>query len=107
MILKHYFSRIAIMMLSLKNQNKTLKQLDDTSKTLDDKTPTIAPLECDGAKFVDTQPSLLLEDDKEEVKEGKGINIFTSSKVVPRLLLTKIKAGNNSYTLKKEIREIQ
>lgn len=54
MILKNHFSRIAIMMLSLKNQNKKLKQLDDTSKTLDDETSSIAPLECDEAKFVDT-----------------------------------------------------
>ena len=46
---------------------------------------------------------LLLESDAEEVKEGKGIKILTSKKLLTRLpvLLVQIKAGNNSHKLKK------
>ena len=47
-----------------------------------------------------------LEGDEEEVKEGKGLKILTGNKLLPRLpvLLAQIKAGNNSYKLKNEIR---
>ena len=39
-----------------------------------------------------------LESDEEEVKEGKGLQILTPNKLLTRLtiLLTQIKAGNNS-----------
>ena len=44
----------------------------------------------------------------EEVKEGKGLNMFTPSKLWTRhlVLLSQIKAGNNSSKLKNEIRKI-
>ena len=43
----------------------------------------------------------------EKVKEGKGIKIFNPNKLLIRLsiLLAQIKAGNNSYKLKIEIRQ--
>ena len=46
--------------------------------------------------------------DEEEVKEGKGLKIFTLNKLSTRLpiLLAQIKSGNNSYKLKNEIRQI-
>ena len=49
-----------------------------------------------------------LEVDEEEVKEGKGLKILTPNKLLTRLpiLLAQIKAGNNSCTLKNEIKEI-
>ena len=49
-----------------------------------------------------------LEGDEEEVKERKEINILTPNKLLTRLpiLLTQIKAGNNSNKLKNEIRKI-
>ena len=50
----------------------------------------------------------LLERDEEEVKEGKGLKILTPNKLLTRLsiLLAKLEAGNNSYKLKSEIRQI-
>ena len=50
----------------------------------------------------------LLERDEEEVKEGKGLKILTPNKLLTRLsiLVAKLKAGNNSYKLKSEIRQI-
>ena len=44
----------------------------------------------------------------EEVKEGKGLKISTINKLLTWLLilLAQIKAGNNSYKLKNEIRQI-
>ena len=46
--------------------------------------------------------------DGEEVKEGNGFKILTPNKLLTRLpmLLAQIKAGNNSYKLKNEIRQI-
>ena len=44
-----------------------------------------------------------------EVREGKFIKILTRNKLLTRptvLLLAEIKAGNNSYKLKNEIRQI-
>ena len=51
---------------------------------------------------------LPLQGDDEEVKVGKGLKILTSYKLLIRLsvLLAPIKAGNNSYKLKSEIRQI-
>ena len=45
---------------------------------------------------------LLLEDD-EEVKEGKGLKVLTPKKLLTRIpiLLAQIKAVNNSYKFKK------
>ena len=50
----------------------------------------------------------LLEGDEKELKEGKGLKILTPNKLLTRLpiLLVQIKAGNNLYKLKKEIRQI-
>ena len=49
-----------------------------------------------------------LEGDEEELKEGKRLKILTPNKLLTRLpiLLAQIKAGNNSYKLKNEIRQI-
>ena len=49
-----------------------------------------------------------LDGDEEELKEGKRLKILTSNKSLTRLpiLLAQIKAGNNSYKLKNEIRQI-
>ena len=49
-----------------------------------------------------------LEGDEEEVQQEKGLKILTSNKLLTRLpiLLAQIKAGNNSYKLKNEIRQI-
>ena len=49
-----------------------------------------------------------LENDKKQVKEGKGLKILTPKKLLtrPPILLAQIKAGNNSYKLKHEIRQI-
>ena len=49
-----------------------------------------------------------LENDKEQVKEGKGLKTLTPKKLLtrPPILLAQIKAGNNSYKLKHEIRQI-
>ena len=61
----------------------------------------------DKEESVDLSEMSLLEDDK-EVKEGKGIKILTSNKLLTRLpiSLAQIKAQNNLYKLKKEIRQI-
>ena len=50
-------------------------------------------------------PSL---EDNEKVKEGKGLKILTPNKLLTTLsiLLAQIKAGNNSFKLKNEIRQI-
>ena len=44
----------------------------------------------------------LLEDDKEQEKEGKGIKILTQNKLLTRLpaLLLQIKVENNSHKVK-------
>ena len=49
-----------------------------------------------------------LEGDEEEVKHGKGLKILMPNKLLTRLpiLLAQVKAGNNSYKLKNEIRQI-
>ena len=48
-----------------------------------------------------------LEGNEEEVKEGKGLKVLTPNKLLTRpILLEQIKAGNNSYKLKNEIRKI-
>ena len=48
------------------------------------------------------------EVDEEEVKQERGIKILTPDKLLTRLLvlLAQIKAGNNSYKLKNEIKQI-
>ena len=73
-----------------------------------DDVKSIPPLEGYEEEFDDIKPILPLEGDEEEVKEGKGLKILTPNKLLPRLpaLLAKIRAGNNSYKLKKEIRQI-
>ena len=50
---------------------------------------------------------LSLEGD-EEVKEGKGLENLTPNKLLTRfsILFAQIKAANNSYKLKNEIRQI-
>ena len=51
---------------------------------------------------------LPLEGDEEEVKKGKRLKILTPNKLLIRIsvLLAQIKAGNNSYKLKNQIRHI-
>ena len=55
-------------------------------------------------KELDDLPSL--NGDEEEVKEGKGLKILTSNKLLTRLsiLLAQINAENNLNKLKNEIR---
>ena len=66
------------------------------------------PLDGDEKEFVGIDPMPLLEGDEEKVTEGKGLKILTSNKLLTRnpVLLAQIKAGNNSYKLKNEIRQI-
>ena len=49
-----------------------------------------------------------IEVNEEEVKEGKGLQKLTPLKLLTRIpiLLAQIKAGNNSYKLKNETRQI-
>ena len=49
-----------------------------------------------------------LEVNEEEVKEGKGLQKLTLIKLLTKIpiLLAQIKAGNNSYNLKNETRQI-
>ena len=49
-----------------------------------------------------------LEDDEEEIKEENKLKILTPKQLLTRLptLLGQVKAGNNSYKLKNEIRQI-
>ena len=55
----------------------------------------------------DLSPMPPLEGDK-EVKEGTGLKILNPNKLVtrPPILLAQIKAGNNPYELKNEIKQI-
>ena len=48
-----------------------------------------------------------LEGDK-KVREGEGFKILTPNKLLTKLLilLAQIKAGNNSYKLKNEIKQV-
>ena len=50
----------------------------------------------------------ILEGDKENVKEGKGLEILFRNKplITVPVLLARVKAGNNSYKLKIKIRQI-
>ena len=59
-------------------------------------------------KSTDEPPMPPLKGDEEEIKEGKGLKILTPNKLLTRLpiLLTQMKAGNNSYKLKNEIRQV-
>ena len=61
--------------------------------------------ELDNEEELDDMPPL---EGDEEVKEGKRLKILTPNKLLTRLpvLLAQIKAGNNSYKLKNEIRQI-
>ena len=70
------------------------EEIDDIS--------SMPPLEGD-EEFVDIQPIVPLE-----IKEEKGLKILTPNKLLIRLtvFLAQIKAGNNSYKLKNEIRQI-
>ena len=62
----------------------------------------------DKEEFVDLSDMPLLEGHEEEVKEGNGLKILTPDKLLTRLpiLLAPIKAGNNSYKLKNETRQV-
>ena len=62
---------------------------------------------CDKEESVNLSDMPPLEDDG-EVKEGKGLKILTANKLLTRLpvLLAQIKAGNNSFKIKNEIRQI-
>ena len=59
----------------------------------------------DKDESTDIPPMPPLDDDKEEVKEEKGLKILTPNKLLTcfLILLAQIKAGNNSQKLKKEI----
>ena len=59
-------------------------------------------------EFVDISDMPLLEGDEETGKEHKVLKTLTPKKLLTRLpiSLAEIKAGNNSYKLKYEIRQI-
>ena len=59
-------------------------------------------------EFIDISDMPPLEGDEEEVNEGNRIKISILNKLLTRLpmLLAQTKAGNNSYKLKNEIRQI-
>ena len=61
----------------------------------------------DNKESVDLSDMQSLEDN-EKVKEGKGLKILTPNKLLTTLsiLLAQIKAGNNTFKLKNEIRQI-
>ena len=65
----------------------------------------------DREKSVDLSDMPLIEGDKEEIKEGKGLKVLTPKRLLTRppilLCYIIIKAVNNSYKLKNEIRQIQ
>ena len=62
----------------------------------------------DQEKSVDLSDMPPLEGNGEEVKEGKGLKVLTPKKLLAKLpiLLAQIKAGNNSYKLENETRQI-
>ena len=63
------------------------------------------PIEDDDVQIVDLSDNTPLESE-EEVKEGKALKILIPNKLIIRILvlLAQIKAGNNSYKLKNEVR---
>ena len=69
--------------------------------------PERVKLRTEKADDEDSSDMSPLEGD-EEIKEGKGLKIFTPNKLFTRLpmLLAEIKAGNNWYKLKNEVRQI-
>ena len=58
--------------------------------------------------MTDVPPVSPLEGDEHKIKEGKGLKVLTTNKLLSRLpiLLMQIKAGKISYKLKNEIRQI-
>ena len=84
-------------MAGLKIKNRLIKQ-----------NQLIQQQQSDKEESVDLSDMPPLEGDEEEVKEGKGLKILIPDKLLTRLpiLVAQIKAGNNSYKLKKEIRQI-
>ena len=66
--------------------------------------PSMPPVECDKEEFVDIQHIA----PPEKVKRGKPLKCLTQNKLLIRLpvLLAQMKAGNNSYKLKYQIKQI-
>ena len=66
--------------------------------------PSMPPVECDKEEFVDIQHIA----PPEKVKRGKPLKFLTQNKLLIRLsiLLAQMKAGNNSYKLKYQIKQI-
>ena len=95
MILLIWFLKHIIMTSGLKMKSRLIKQ-----NWLIEKNGLIK-------KSVDVSGTPPLEGD-EEVKEGKRLKILTPNKLLTRfpILLAQIKAGNNSYELKNETRQI-
>ena len=59
-----------------------------------------------GEESTNLPPMLALESDEEELKKGSRLKLLTPNKILTRLLIRTIKAGNNSYKLKNKIRKI-
>ena len=83
------------------------------------KSTKLFPEECNWDDWFENEESSVKEEsvdlsdmptleDNEEIKEGKRLNILTPNKLLTRLpiILAQMKAGNNSYKLKNEIRQI-
>ena len=87
---------------SLKPIHSKIQQKKTDKEELSDTT-----INSDNKESVDLSDMPSLEDN-EKVKEGKGLKILTPNKLLTTLsiLLAQIKAGNNSFKLKNEIRQI-
>ena len=85
-------------------ENKTLADTAKGGETESADLPPMPQLVGGGKTFVDIKTIARVE----KVKERKGLKIVTLNKLLTRLpvLLAQIKAGNNLYKLKKEIRQI-
>ena len=120
MILKIYLLKVTQSFIESKKEDekKSKLQLEKTiaervklrrQKANDEDLSHTPSLEGDHSdEFIDIPDIPPLEGDEEEVKEGKGLKILTPNKLLTRLpiLLAQIKAGNNPYNLKNEIRQI-
>ena len=86
---------------SLKPIQSKIQQKTDKEELSD------TTINSDNKESVDLSDMPSLEDN-EKVKEGKGLKILTPNKLLTTLsiLLAQIKAGNNSFKLKNEIRQI-
>ena len=89
-----------------KKQYQALGNIYEIDETINKKSTLWLEGEESTEESVDLSDMPALKGD--EVKKGKGLRILPPNKLLTRLpvLLAQIKAGNNSYKLKNEIRQI-